>query len=285
MDDTPQNKTAIQFALVLALSAAVVAQWLWGGEPDPQPTTNIAHTQGHTQTLYSRTSATVESVHTTRFDDVSTGDTVITLSKDKWEQKQSELREDILYLRDRLSEHEAQQELLSKALSVSGDTSYQDGMDINLLYIGLAKRNIKETEKELEAMQAYAESFTIVAERNAQVQEIHVAPGTPVYQDTPLITLVPEQEYTITAYFKEADISSLDVGTRVDIRLDAYPETTYPGHISAFSALSGSAFGKGISHYSASNGESRVPVTIVFDRYPEVRMSIGLSATVSVRLP
>ena len=75
-------------------------------------------------------------------------------------------------------------------------------------------------------------------------------------------------------------------GQRAEIEIDAYPGTSFKGHVESLGAGTGSEFA--IIPSQNANGNwvkvtQRVPVRIAFDGKPSRPMIAGLSSTVTVK--
>jgi membrane fusion protein (multidrug efflux system) len=92
----------------------------------------------------------------------------------------------------------------------------------------------------------------------------------------------------VTANFKETQLTLMRLNQHVDIRIDAYPDQKFPGHIDSIQRGAGQAFG--ILPPQNANGNyvkvvQRVPVRIVFDQMPDPRRwPIGPGMSVSPRV-
>jgi len=106
----------------------------------------------------------------------------------------------------------------------------------------------------------------------------------------PLVTIVSDDPWVV-ANFKETQLQKMQIGQKVDIKIDALPEHKFEGSILSFSPASGSSFAVLPSDNATGNFTKivqRLPVKIVFDprsiRGYEDRLAPGLSAMASVDL-
>jgi membrane fusion protein (multidrug efflux system) len=108
-----------------------------------------------------------------------------------------------------------------------------------------------------------------------------VAPGVG------LLSIVHGSDAWVEANFKEKDLAEMAPGQKVKIKIDAYPDQTFWGHVQSIGAGTGSEFA--LIPAQNANGHwvkvtQRVPVRIAFDGKPSRQMISGLSATVTVYL-
>jgi membrane fusion protein (multidrug efflux system) len=90
----------------------------------------------------------------------------------------------------------------------------------------------------------------------------------------------------ITANFKENQLAKMRVGQHADIHIDAYPGTTFSGHVGSFAPGAGQAFSPLPAQNATGNWVKvvqRLPVRVDFDQPPpEMAGRAGLSANVTV---
>ena len=99
-----------------------------------------------------------------------------------------------------------------------------------------------------------------------------------------LIMFVPRDVW-VTANFKETQLVTLRPGQPVDIRIDAYPDRTFKGHVDSIQPGSGTAFSLLPSENATGNYVKivqRVPVKIVFNEPPDVLLGPGMSVVPTV---
>jgi membrane fusion protein (multidrug efflux system) len=113
-----------------------------------------------------------------------------------------------------------------------------------------------------------------------------VAQGDYVQVGQNLIALVPLTVW-ITANFKETQLDLMRVGQPVEIRIDAYPDKTFHGHVDSFQRGSGPAFSLLPPENATGNYVKvvqRVPVKIVFDDPPDPNRPLGPGMSVVPRV-
>jgi membrane fusion protein (multidrug efflux system) len=171
--------------------------------------------------------------------------------------------------------HEGQESLLSTLSQIETHKSNIDSLNIQLAQI----------ENHQVLLTREQQNYTIITPYNGQVHDVHVSIGGTVNPGEPLVTITRNDDFWVTAYFKETELNRLQRGTKVHITLDAYPNHDFPGRVVALSRLAGAALSPSTPNYSAGNFTrivQRIPVHIRFDKAPNTHLAIGLSARVTV---
>jgi membrane fusion protein (multidrug efflux system) len=111
--------------------------------------------------------------------------------------------------------------------------------------------------------------------------------GQMAVQGLGMLSLVHSTGAWVEANFKENDVGKMLPGQPAKIEIDAYPGTTFNGHVESLGAGTGSEFA--IIPAQNANGNwvkvtQRVPVRIAFDGKPSRPLIAGLSSTVTVKL-
>ncbi len=133
-----------------------------------------------------------------------------------------------------------------------------------------------------------ADSAQVVAPVSGTVGNLGVRLGSRVNSQTHLLAIVPLDKTFVQANFKETQITKMRVGQTVTIKLDAYPDYEFTGHIDSFSPASGAEFSLLPPENATGNFNKvvqRLPVKILIDHkagQPVLRP--GLSAVVKVDL-
>ncbi len=109
----------------------------------------------------------------------------------------------------------------------------------------------------------------------------HVQPGQP------LLSVVSLGDAYVLANYKETELHSIRPGMAADIKLDAYPDRTFKGHVESIMSGTGSAFTLFPPENASGNYVKvvqRVPVKIVFDDLPAVMslLRVGMSAVPTI---
>ncbi len=146
---------------------------------------------------------------------------------------------------------------------------------------------IKEAEVSLSAAKLDLQRTVVVSPITGRVARKNVDPGKYVQIGQSLLSVVDEDNFWITANFKETQIKDMRIGQRVDIKVDSYPGVPFPGHVDSFQPGTGSVF----SLLPPQNATGtfvkvvqRLPVKIVLDSPPDPSHPLwpGLSVIPSV---
>jgi membrane fusion protein, multidrug efflux system len=145
--------------------------------------------------------------------------------------------------------------------------------------VDLAKARVKEAELDL----SYTE---ITAPVDGFVTKKGIEPGVMIAKGQPLMAVVPLNpgELWVTANYKETQLTNVQAGQAVDIKVDAYPGVTIKGKVDSIMSGTGSAFSLFPPENASGNFVKvvqRIPVKITIqaanpDSLPALR--IGMSA-------
>jgi multidrug resistance efflux pump len=114
------------------------------------------------------------------------------------------------------------------------------------------------------------------------VQGQYVSPGLPLLQ------LANVQAVSVTAYVDESAISSVSNGQDVDITVDAYPGTTFTGHVQEIVQATAGQFSL-LSNQDPTSGNftkvsQRIPVVITLDGNAGKDLLPGMSVETTIHL-
>jgi membrane fusion protein (multidrug efflux system) len=132
-------------------------------------------------------------------------------------------------------------------------------------------------------------SYTrIYAPQSGRIANKALEAGEYIRVGQPLMVIVP-QEVWVIANFKETQLKYMKPGQQVKIKVDAYPQRTFKGHIDSIQAGTGAVFSLLPPENATGNFikiVQRVPVKIVFDEDPnEMKMlSPGMSVMPVVKI-
>ncbi len=154
---------------------------------------------------------------------------------------------------------------------------------------GLSKVSIETAQADIaqnNALQNQAEldlSYTkLVAPEDGRVTRRTVEAGNYVQIGQSLLAIVPQNVW-ITANFKETQLAHMKPGQPVSIRVDAFPQFKFKGHVDSIQAGTGAQFSLLPPENAAGNYVKvvqRVPVKIVFDEIPDASIVLPLGASV-----
>lgn len=155
---------------------------------------------------------------------------------------------------------------------------------------GTAKTAIAQAQVALNNAKQQLAYTTIVAPANGKVGRKTVEVGQQIQAGTPLMAIV-NNEYWVTANFKETQLERMRPGQPVEIKLDSFPHHTFTGHVDSISPASGAQFALLPPDNATGNFTKvvqRVPVKIVFDSQSikgyESLITPGMSAIVNVEV-
>ncbi len=117
----------------------------------------------------------------------------------------------------------------------------------------------------------------IVAPTPGQVVNRSVDLGSYVATGQQLMAIVPDKQW-VTANFKETQLKNMRVGQPVTMRIDAYPQVTFHGHVDSIQNGAGQAFQLLPPQNATGNYVKvvqRVPVRILFDGAEWRRYAVG----------
>lgn len=154
--------------------------------------------------------------------------------------------------------------------------------------IDAAEASLKSAAAQLEQARLNLSYTKIAAPEAGHIAKKNVASGDYVQVGQNLMALVPLKVW-ITANFKETQLDRMRVGQKVEIRIDAYPDKVFHGHVESFQPGSGAAFSLLPPENATGNYVKvvqRVPVKIVFDDPPDPAHPLGpgMSVVPSVKV-
>ena len=126
----------------------------------------------------------------------------------------------------------------------------------------------------------------ITAPVDGYATAISAAKGAYAQPGQALMMFVPKNVW-VTANFKETQLDLMRPGQPVEIKIDAYPDHIFHGHIDSIQAGSGTAFSLLPPQNATGNYVKvvqRVPVKIVFDKQPDVYLGPGMSVVPKVKV-
>ena len=150
--------------------------------------------------------------------------------------------------------------------------------------IASAQAGTAQVNAELEAAQAQLAAAEldlahtkIAAPYAGHITRRSIEPGAFVQPGQQILALVSD-DYWVVANFKETQIARMKPGSPVSIRIDAYPDKLYKGHIDSFQKGTGGRFSAFPPENATGNFVKvvqRVPVKIIFDETPDPALAIG----------
>ncbi len=165
-------------------------------------------------------------------------------------------------------------------------TSAQEGSAAK--QISLAQLSIEQKQSELDFAKLQWSYATVVSPINGYVSRKNVQLGQLVSVGQNLFSIVDESSLWITANFKETQLEKMQVGQKVNIKVDAYPNDIFEGEIESFSAATGSKFSLLPPDNSSGNFVKivqRIPVRIsIKNTNKSKELRAGMNVKVVVRV-
>jgi len=146
---------------------------------------------------------------------------------------------------------------------------------------------VKLAEAELKNAELQLSWTTIKAPADGQISKKNILPGQIVSPGQLLIAVVNRNDLTVVANFKETQLKSMREGQPVIIRVDAFPDKEFKGHVHSISAGTGAQFALLPPDNASGNFvkvTQRVPVKIVFDEKPDAPLAAGMNVIVEVKV-
>lgn len=156
--------------------------------------------------------------------------------------------------------------------------------------IGVANSVVKQREVDVENAKLNLSYTVILAPADGYVSKVPVQNGQFITAGAQLFSLIRDTDKWIIANFKETQISRMAEGQKVEIKIDAFPDRVFHGHISSFSPATGSTFSILPPDNASGNFVKvvqRLPVRIDFDQVDAntaKKMRAGMNAQVEVTL-
>jgi membrane fusion protein (multidrug efflux system) len=153
-----------------------------------------------------------------------------------------------------------------------------------------ARATISQAEASLRDAQLQLSYTNITAPSAGRVGRKNVEVGNRLQTGTPLMAIV-DNEYWVTANFKETQLGNMRPGQEAEIKLDTFPNHTFKGRVDSISPASGAQFALLPPDNATGNFTKvvqRIPVKIVFDQKSiqgyESRITPGMSAEIAVEV-
>jgi len=134
--------------------------------------------------------------------------------------------------------------------------------------------------------ETYLSYTSISAPVAGRIAKLTAAKGMYTTPGQALTMFVP-REVWVTANFKESQLQLMRPGQPVELRIDAFPDRTFRGHVDSIQPGSGTAFSLLPAENATGNYVKvvqRVPVKLVFDEPPDVELGPGMSVVPTVKV-
>lgn len=165
--------------------------------------------------------------------------------------------------------------------------------------VAVAQRQVKANQAVVTARRAAEQqanvtfgNLRLTAPVSGQVVNRQVNVGSYVAPGTQMMAIVPDRMW-VTANFKETQLAGMRIGQPVTIKVDAFPDVEFAGHVDSIQRGAGQAFALLPPQNATGNYVKvvqRVPVRIEFDRRPghpdprQYPIGPGMSVTPTVKV-
>jgi len=178
-----------------------------------------------------------------------------------------------------------QQQLDNAAAAAQSAAAGLDAANKQVLVAQARVAQAKASARQAELNLSYTK---IYAPQSGRLVKKSVEDGEHIRIGQPLMSIVPPDIWVI-ANFKETQLKNMKPGQHVKLRVDAYPQTKFTGHVDSIQAGTGAIFSLLPPENATGNYikiVQRVPVKIVFDNDPnETKMlSPGMSVEPEVKV-
>lgn len=162
-------------------------------------------------------------------------------------------------------------------------------IDVSQTQVGTTEASIAQAEAALHEAELELTYTKIYAPEDGYVTRKTVEEGQLVAVGTPMMAISMPDDIWVVANFKETQLENMKIGQPVSIRIDAYPNAEFKGHVESVQAGTGSRFSLLPAENASGNFVKvvqRVPVKIVFDEKPNDNLLLapGMSAEPSVKV-
>ncbi|MGJ5643392.1 HlyD family secretion protein [Formosa sp. S-31] len=190
-------------------------------------------------------------------------------------------------------EAEKQLEILKQQQAASSSQSHAASNQtvISEKQVTVAEAKLKVAQASLsKALQDVAYTF-VTAPIDGQLSAVRIQEGQFVQPGQSLFYLVNTKDKWVVANFKETQLSKMQIGQKVSIKVDAYPDAKFEGIVSNFSPATGSKFSLLPPDNATGNFVKtiqRLPVKINFtdnnDAEQFLKLRSGMNAVIDVHL-
>jgi len=155
-----------------------------------------------------------------------------------------------------------------------------------------ASANVKAAQAAVNDAKLNLGFTKVYASRDGYITNLHLALGSQVVANQPIVALIDENSFWIEGFFKETDIEQVSLGQAASITLMSYPDSPFKGKVVSI--------GYGIARQDGSTGSymlpnvnptfqwvrlaQRLPVKIEVSQLPDdVRLRVGTSASIIIK--
>lgn len=133
-----------------------------------------------------------------------------------------------------------------------------------------------------------AASINITSPMNGTIIQVPTVQGQGVAPGLPIATVTNLNAITVTAYIDESAINNIQVGQSVDVKIDAYSDTNFTGHVQQIVKATAGQFSLLPNQDPTSSNFTkvgqRIPVIITLDGNGGKQLLPGMSVSVTVHI-
>jgi membrane fusion protein, multidrug efflux system len=115
-------------------------------------------------------------------------------------------------------------------------------VDVNQRQVGATASNLASRQADVEYAKLQLSYTVIIAPASGVVSKRNIQLGQLVQAAQTLFAIVNGNGIYVTANFKETQMEPLRIGQKVDVSVDAFPDSTFRGSIESFSGATGAKF-------------------------------------------
>jgi len=144
---------------------------------------------------------------------------------------------------------------------------------------------VKQAEAALRSAELDLSHTRVVAPFDGEIGRKNVELGALVSPGQPLLAVAAAVPPWVIANFKETQIARIRPGAKAEVRVDAFPDVLWKGHVDSIAAATGATYALIPPDNATGNFTKvvqRVPVKIVLDEPASDPLRVGLSAQVRV---
>ncbi len=128
----------------------------------------------------------------------------------------------------------------------------------------------------------------ITSPMNGTIIQVPTVQGQGVAPGLPIVTVTNLNAITVTAYVDESAINNIQVGQSVDIKIDAYSDTSFNGHVQQIVKATAGQFSLLPNQDPTSSNFTkvgqRIPVIIILDGNGGKQLLPGMSVSVTIHI-
>jgi membrane fusion protein, multidrug efflux system len=113
---------------------------------------------------------------------------------------------------------------------------------VNKRQVGATASNLASRQADVEYAKLQLSYTVIIAPASGVVSKRNIQLGQLVQAAQTLFAIVNGNGIYVTANFKETQMEPLRIGQKVDVSVDAFPDSTFRGSIESFSGATGAKF-------------------------------------------